>query len=304
MNDFISQNNPFLPDGRQWAWNSSTLGPAKECSRKYYYKVRLGLQQKSYNADITFGGHYANALEQYHKNRTEETTTHQMALRGVIRTILQNTWDKEADKPWESGHNLKTRETLIRSVIWYLDQFENDPCHTVQLEDRPAVELPFRFQIADDIWLTGHIDRLIEFAGDHYVQDQKTTGASLGSYYFKRYTPDNQMSLYTVAAEVVWHTPVRGVMIDAAQIAVGFTRFERGFAFRSPDQTSEWLRDAEYHIRETWRAEEAGWPMNDTACSKFGGCEFRDVCSKSPSVRKEFLGTGFVKAFRNPLGEH
>jgi hypothetical protein len=37
--------NPFLPDGRQWAWSSTTLGLAKECKRKYYYAQILGLPQ-------------------------------------------------------------------------------------------------------------------------------------------------------------------------------------------------------------------------------------------------------------------
>jgi hypothetical protein len=33
--------------------------------------------------------------------------------------------------------------------------------------------------------------------------------------------------------------------------------------------------------------------MNDTACDKYGGCEFREVCSKSPSVRDKFLKADF-----------
>jgi ATP-dependent exoDNAse (exonuclease V) beta subunit len=76
----------------------------------------------------------------------------------------------------------------------------------------------------------GHLDRLVRYGGDYYVQDQKTTGSSIGPWYFKRYNPDNQMSLYTAAGAVVFNTPVKGVMVDAAQVAMGFTRFERGFS--------------------------------------------------------------------------
>ena len=42
-------------------------------------------------------------------------------------------------------------------------------------------------------------------------------------------------------------------------------------------------------------AEAGYWPMNDTACDKFGGCRFREVCSKSPDVREMFLKTDFIK---------
>lgn len=288
--------NPFLSDGRLWAWNHSSLEPAKACPRKFYYTVIEGWRSRAANDDITFGMHYAKALERYHHFMAKPDVLHTDALREVVTLTLQESYS------WQSEHNAKTRETLIRSIVWYLDQFENDPCKTVILEDgSPAVELSFRFQLDNEIVLCGHIDRIVEHAGDYYVQDQKTTGASLGSWYFKRYNPNDQMSLYTIAGNVVWHTPVRGVMIDAAQIAVGFTRFERGFTFRTPDQNEAWLKDAKYWIERTWEAAAQGYPMNDAACMMYGGCPFMGICSKDPSVRQEFLETGFERKPRNPL---
>jgi hypothetical protein len=302
-----SGNNPFLPDGRQWAWNSSSLNPAKTCSRKYYYEVICGYVTKDENVHLTFGGIYASALEQYHRWRAGGTG-HDAALVNCVYFALKNSFGKLsaaecADLPGAARY--KTRENLIRSIVWYLDEYENDPCETVILADgKPAVELTFKFKYSDEIWFTGHLDRLVRYAGDLYCQDQKTTGASIGPWYFKRYAPENQMSLYTAAGAIAFNTPVKGVMIDAAQIAMGFTRFERGFTFRTEDQIEEWLKDAQYHIELTWAAAERDWPQNDSSCDKFGGCVFRDVCSKSPSVRQDYLdGGGFVKRFRNPLGE-
>jgi hypothetical protein len=84
--------------------------------------------------------HYAKALERYH---------HQMALGGnhdyalgmVIHQLLLDTAD------WQSEHNFKNKDTLVRSVVWYLEEFKDDPCETVILGDgRPAVELTFTFQ--------------------------------------------------------------------------------------------------------------------------------------------------------------
>jgi hypothetical protein len=289
--------SPFLPDGRQWAWNHSSLEPAKACPRKYYYTVIEGWRPKSANDDITFGGHYAKALEHYHRLRANGVS-YEEAVHDTIRITL------EESAGWVSEHNAKTRENLIRSIVWYLHEFEHDPCTTVMLNDgSPAVELTFRFELDDEIVLCGHMDRIVEYSGDHYVQDQKTTGATLGGYYFRRYNPHDQMSLYTIAAKVVWHQPVHGVMIDAAQIAVGFTRFERGFTFRTPAQNEAWLKDAKYWITRTWASAEYGYPMNDAACMMYGGCPFRDVCGKDPSVRQEFLETLFDRApMRNPLG--
>jgi hypothetical protein len=302
-----SGNNPFLPDGRQWAWNSSSLNPAKTCARKYYYEVICGYVTKDENVHLTFGGIYASALEQYHSMKAS-CGDHQAATIFAVSYALTASYGKLsaaecADLPGAARY--KTRENLIRSIVWYLDEYENDPCETVILADgKPAVELTFKFKYADEIWFVGHLDRLVRYGGDYYVQDQKTTGSSIGPWYFKRYNPDNQMSLYTAAGAVVFNTPVKGVMVDAAQIAMGFTRFERGFSPRTDDQIEEWLKDAQYHIELTWAAAEHGWPMNDSSCQKYGGCAFLDVCSKSPSVRQDYLDGGkYVKRFRNPLGE-
>lgn len=296
MDSEPNTESPFLPDGRQWAWNSSTLRPAKECKRKYYYEVILGYKSTGENQNIIFGSHYAKALERFHGLRSNHIEYDQ-ALHEVVHELLQETFS------WKSDHPAKNRDNLVRSVIWYLENFREDPCKTIILEDgTAAVELRFRFQIEPDIWLCGHIDRLVEYAGNTYVQDQKTTGSTVSSYYFNRYNPDNQMSLYTLAAQVSWKTPIAGVMIDAAQIAVGFTRFERGITTRTEDQLNEWLADAKYHIKETWRAAEQGWPMNDSACQIYGGCPFLGICSKDSRVRDDFLKVGFVRNFRNPLG--
>lgn len=294
--------SPFLPDGRQWAWSASHIKLAKECWRKYYYAARQSLTRKDLSVDLVFGKHYAKALETYHKLRnqqnpaTDKPWTHDEAVHEVTFVTLNST------SSWQPEHNFKTRSNLIRSIIWYLEHYKDDPCKTIVLSDgKPAVELPFRFQLTDEYVLCGHLDRLVEYAGGLYVQDQKTTGSFLGSYYFKRYNPDVQMSLYSLAAKVVWATPVQGVMIDAAQIAVGFTRFDRGFTYRTEEQLNEWVKDTLFVINGQEAAKEAGWPLNDEACQKYGGCQFLEVCSKSPSVRADFLATGFVKSDYSPL---
>ena len=103
------------------------------------------------------------------------------------------------------------------------------------------------------------------------------------------------MTLYTIAGQVVLNAPVKGVIVRAAQILLEKEhRFVSGFTLRTPDQLDEWMNDLRLHLE---RAEEYAtrgyWPMNDTACDKFGGCKFRGVCSKSPSVRHIYLNSDF-----------
>jgi hypothetical protein len=104
------------------------------------------------------------------------------------------------------------------------------------------------------------------------------------------------MSLYALASKVVLDTPVRGVIIDAAQIKEDETIFGRGFTYRTPDQITEWVEDLHHWFALAEQYAIAGhYPMNDTACDKFGGCRFRSICSKSPSVRERFLEASFIK---------
>jgi hypothetical protein len=126
--------------------------------------------------------------------------------------------------------------------------------------------------------------------------DRKTTTTTPGSYYFDQFEPNNQMSLYTLASQVILDSPIKGVIIDAAQILVDTARFVRGFTYRTSDQLDEWLKDVEYwlNLAESY-AEANYWPQNDTACDKFGGCRFRQICSKSPQVREQFLNANFTK---------
>lgn len=304
---------PFLPGTQvQFAFDSTSLGWLKECPRKYQLSMLGpdglgGYRPKADSVNIAFGGWYHSGLELYDR-LIAEGETHESAVLGVILQLLRWTW--RDGKPWESDHNTKTRETLVRSVIWYLDLFgKDDPAKTVRLANgKPAVELSFRLNLdwgpaADQPYIIcGHMDRLVEYSGGIYASDRKTTATTISSSYFDQYDPDNQMSLYTFAAKIIYRTPIKGVIIDAAQVAVGFTRFSRGFTYRTESQIEEWLKDCRYWFEQQAHFAEAGyWPMNDKSCHKYGGCVFRKVCSKSPEVRQVFLDSDYERMVWNPL---
>ncbi|HEX4500600.1 MAG TPA: PD-(D/E)XK nuclease family protein [Scandinavium sp.] len=283
----------------QFAWDSTSLGWLKDCPRKYFYHQIEGWRAKSENVALTFGQFYHQALELWDRLLIDGVDkTH--ALREVIGITLVNSYG------WNSDDTKRNRETLIRSIVWYLDEFATDPLKTVTLENgKPAVELSFRMELdwgppgGPPYLLCGHLDRIVEFGGGQYVTDRKTTSHTIGSDYFGRFDLDNQMSLYTIAANVVFHTPVKGIIIDGAQIAVGFTRFARGMTYRTPAQTQEWLNDLIFWLRqaETYAAANY-WPMNERSCML---CSFKRVCSQDPSVRQMFLESDFERRPWNPL---
>lgn len=316
--------SPFLPGTKmQYAWDSTSIGLFKTCPRLYQYTLLEGWAGKSESIHLTFGIAYHHALETYARLRAEGTA-HEAAIHSVLTEVLRSTADWVVDLSSKAG-KYKNRDTLISLILDYLDHFIDDPCETyIKSDGAPAVELSFRFELdwgpmdqsvahsdlsgplkefvsksiqPQPYLLCGHLDRVVRFNDQLFVLDHKTTTTAPTEYYFKQFDPHNQMTLYTIAGQVVLDTPIRGVIISAAQILLTQpNRFIRGFTYRTQDQLDEWLLDLRLHLNNAEACAEANyWPMNDTSCDKFGGCKFRGVCSKSPEVREMFLKADFIK---------
>lgn len=334
----VETQSPFLEGTKvQFAWDSTALGSLKGCPRLYEYTMIEGWQPKGEGIHLRFGIEYHTALQDYDIYRSIGMTHHE-ALHDVVKELLIRTKDfNPSEEDYGSAAKYKSRQNLVRTVIWYLEKYptEKDPAKTYQLETgKPAVELSFRLELdwgpqstkgqrhedgdirtiyGQPYLLTGHLDRVVDYQGDLYFMDHKTTKSQPGDFYFSQYEPDNQMTLYSIAAKAILHSPVKGGIIDAAQILIDASSFVRGFTFRNDDKTEEWLEDLRLLLEQNERYAEADyWPMNDRHCNSYRseatgsiGCPFREVCSRSPRMREMYLNTHFNKleesARWNPL---
>ena len=121
---------------------------------------------------------------------------------------------------------------------------------------------------------------------------------------FQKFSPDNQMSFYTVGGKIVLEAPLMGGIIDGVQVAVNFSRFQRGMIEMTSGQQEEWLEEFQMWIKQ---AEDCAlaeyWPMNDKSCHNYGGCDFLEVCNKDPAARRNKLETHFKQRVWDPLLE-
>lgn len=295
--------SPFIEGTKlQYAVDGTSISLVKECARKYQYTIIEQWRKKSDSVHLSFGGDFASCLEFFHKQKALGDT-YEEALDATVQRLAELT------EGWKSDHPKKNKFTLFRTVIWYLDSYRDDPAHTVILASgEAAVELTFKIPLdfttptGENYLYCGHLDRLVQYGDDIFVQDQKTTGSGLGSYFFAQFNPDNQMSGYTFAGRILYNIPIAGVMIDGAQILVNSTSFARGFTMRTEAQLEEWYKDLGYWLKlmESY-VEQDYWPMNDKSCHKYDGCVFREVCSQDPAVRQNYLETQFEKREWNPL---
>ncbi len=327
--EFISTKSspapsPFLPGTHiQYAWDSTSLGYLKTCPRLYYYIMIEGYGDTNESIHLRFGQEYHSALENFDRLMADGLDAEQ-SIHRTVRDLLVSTAGWEVDLDTRAG-KYKNRESLVRSVINHIDHFADDPAETLILDNGdPAVELSFQFQLEwgpkqanttsssnvdilngtftpdpkQPYLLCGHLDKVVTFNEALYFKDYKTTITTPGSYYFDQFNPSNQMTLYTLASQIILGSPIKGGIIDACQLLLTppYNKFVRGFTQRTPDQLTEWQDDLAYwfSVAEGY-ANNSYWPMNDTACDKFGGCRFREICQKSPGVREKFLASKFTK---------
>lgn len=302
--------SPFLPGTQiQFAWDSTSLGYLKTCPRLYQHVMIEGWGSDEESVHLRFGQEYHTALQHY-AILCAAGSKHEDAVRQVVFDTISRTIDFSPDPDTKAG-KYKSRNALIRTIINYLDQFENDPAQTyIMANGAPAVELSFRFELdwgpkaetetdkmeIQPYLLCGHLDRVVNYMDELYVMDHKTTTTTLSPYYFSQFQPNNQMSLYTLAGQIVLDSPVKGVIISGAQLLVDDNEFKRDFTFRTKGQVDEWANDLKHWLALAEHYATINyWPMNDTACDKFGGCRFREICSHDPKVRQQYLKSRFTK---------
>jgi hypothetical protein len=285
----------------QRVWDPSSLDSFHRCPRYYKYSVLDRLRTKG-DAVTGFGTLLHDSVEQYDRARVEGkpwAEAVQLAVAHAMKT--SRNFRTEAAGFTGKGQNERTRETLVRAIVWYCDQFRDDKMTTAVLPDGTAA-LEVRFEVpieGTEYRLSGRLDKLAWLNDSLYVIERKTTAKTLGPWYFDFYNPNTQVTAYIWAARQFLGLPVEGVIIEAFQTAVSFTRIGRGMCTRTADQLAEFERDMKIYIEHAEKfARDEYWPMNESACGNYGGCKFRPVCARPAHMRQAWLDEEFQVQIR------
>lgn len=316
--------SPKLP-ALQLHWDSVSLGALKKCPRYYELAIVRGWRGRGQAIDLEFGIFLHSACEVYDK-RKAAGCSHEEAALAALDWLMTATWDAKLDRPWSTENAQKNRFTLVRTVVWYLEQWRDDPLATVvQADGSAAVEVSFSFELdfgpvgpehsydamSDEhpprYALCGHLDRIGRFNERLWIADKKTTRHALDARYFSQFSPDNQVSLYTLAGQIVLGEQCAGVVIEGIQVGVGFSRCMRGNVQRTSAQLEEWLHSLRVLLDQAEGYARANfWPQNERSCGWIAAdgvprqCEFRSICAKSPSVRERWLEADFTRRVWDP----
>ena len=283
---YLQPQSTFDDEGKQTIWSSSYITVLQQCKRKYFYQTIQGWHPKQKSIDLTFGGFFSASVEMYWKLRFKDNS-HNDALYQVVEAVMQETKKYTVFQTEE----LKTRKALVRAIIDYFDTYNE-----TDIDEVTTAEQKFNILVADDIIFVGKLD-LIKQIEDHVnILDQKTTRTNLSPTWFKVWTPNNQMSMYLFAGQMIFPYPVHHIILDAVQIQKTGTKLMRGIVSRTRDELDDWVAGVIQEIQFAWQQDpndERAWPQNPNACGYFKGCEFRDICSSSPKFRQAYLKQNF-----------
>lgn len=198
----------------------------------------------------------------------------------------------------------KNRLTLIRLIIWWMDNQPEDLAQGLHAyvfpNGVPAVELSFKLPLpiqtpyGEDYVLSGHIDYIGEFGPDKFIIDNKTTKKGLTASFWSTYSPHMQLDTYDLVGSLLFpDLDLRGFLVDAAQTLVSGAEFALHPYYKTEGHREEHFEDIKYWIKQAEGAAEAGyWPMNKKSCYT---CPFKQVCSKAPELREAYLRANFTK---------
>lgn len=179
-------------------WDYSTISAFQTCRRKYYYAYKRHLRPLVKGTPLIFGGAVHDALDEYYKHKDREA--------GAKAAIAKF----ESIYSTPEGDELRTVENGVKMLTWYFVKYKHEPFTVV---GKP--EEGFVFPIGD-ILFGGRLDLPVEWDGQLWIMEHKTT-TRMGGGYFDQFELDKQPTGYILALESFSSRKCAGCIINAME---------------------------------------------------------------------------------------
>lgn len=275
----------------------TALSTFANCRQKYHYRINRGLVGLEPMLAPEFGGAIHKALDVMYAWKMEHGT---FATEDGIK-IFKAEYEEDLEKDDKRTHQMG--EWILRN---YAQTYQDEPFHVI------ASEQAFTLPLPNGNNFIGRIDKIIEWAGVHWVLDHKTT-SQLGSQYSKSLEPNAQYTGYVWAAQQLGYKKCAGVIVDAILVAKGLlqassrarlTPLARFDAYRSQGHIDEWMvTTIKLHKDIRHQEDHDIWPMDGTfngLCTYYGECPYRRLCREEPGVREQIIKTDYKVEFWDP----
>lgn len=252
------------------------LSNHQSCPAKYKLRIVDGWTVRRKGAALGFGGALHAGLADWYRGGTLASAC----------AAISNAWPKE--QPFDDYRDLNKCLAVMGE---YTREYPHESFKVAGIsEGVPLIEIPFSILLTDangkpvltdggeEIYYGGIFDGLIEWSGQVYILEHKST-SQLGDYYFDQFKPNNQIDGYVWAARQLTGRPVGGALVNAIGVyKVGRTKFKRQITSRTTSELDEWIINIQECASEIERHHKKGyWPLRKVSCTQYGKCEYHDV---------------------------
>lgn len=286
--------------------DASMIATWKSCPELFNLIYLDDYKAKEENIHRHAGKAFAKGIEVAREEFFAKGTESDLAMARGLEALIQAYGDFEC--PPDSAKSL---ERMAGAFEFYFDNYplvtgENAPIQfpsgKLGIEFSFAEPLPVSNPLTGDpLIYCGRMDAILEYAGQPFVVDEKTT-SSLGPTWSRQWDLRAQFTGYAWGCRQngisTAGTIVRGVSILKTKYDT-----QQAIIYHPDWQIDRWLDETCSHaeaIVAAWKNQRFLHNLGD-ACASFGGCAFRQYCSTKPSDAGSWLETYFTRRRWNPL---
>lgn len=306
--------------------NYSSMDVIQNCLRKAKYSLFEGWKPQDESVAVVFGSAMHKALEVFYqgdpatrilpKLDVMEVMAYGNEVPGERDDLLLRATRAFVTAAQPLSPLPETDKHSIVNGVWilhcYFKTFIDDPYVALVDDQGPFVERSFSLKIHEEedliVELFGTIDVVLRHVktGEVIPADHKTAGFLNfgGSSYFDREKPNHQYTGYLLGAREVFGVDTDKFLVNVLEkkarpktAAAKGVSFPRQITQRNEDDFRDFKESLVYTAKQYLREiEEDVWPQGPVgACTAYGSCSFRQVCSVPQSMRETLLKNKFIR---------
>lgn len=283
--DFMSKFDRYEPV----ILDHTAIIAAKQCLRKYFYRLCLGRAPTEDAIYFAWGSAYHKFREVLEKcygigDDKPKKFDEEKAMQAMLQALNEGLdyWRKHGkDQQVTDKFSWMTAGRLLSSFKKAFEHWkEEKKRNNIEVI---AVEQPFNVQLKDGSHRSGKADQIVRWNGKVWGRDFKTTSKDT-SFYQRNLDPNEQFSGYTFAEKELAGETVQGQIIELLFNGKSTKKEEKGpeivslVASRTSYQLQEWERDTIFWTDIIRQARERDhYPMSEVGCNF---CEYHQVCKQ------------------------
>ena len=287
--------------------DSSLIAAFRSCPYKAYLEFFCHWKSKFPSVHLHAGAAFARGLEVARRAFYEDHLPQDEAIAQGCLALAEAYGDFEC--PPDSGKSLHRMLGALEYSLTVAWPLAGDTATPLKFGNKHAIEFnfvePLDFQhpeTGDPLLYCGRFDMMVEFAGQPFGEDDKTT-SQLGGSWSKQWDLRSQFTAYCWGAQKAG-IHLEGFLVRGTSILKTKYDHAQALTYRPQWMIDQWYeqlikRDLPMMLR-MWESGE--WGMNlDHACTEYDGCGFKQVCLSRPSDRVNWLESGFQRRQWDPV---